>query len=319
MTGRTQPLRQVPGLWELVDRQCGIIHRSQLGDIGVTRHHIRRQLDAQRWQALGGRVIAVMTGVLTTEQWRWVGHLHVGLDSVLYGRTALEHEGFIGWETEVVHVASAHENKVPRLPGLVRHRIRTLDEADVIPVRGLRCHNAARAAVEAAAAERSPRVAAGLVVAVLQQRLTSPVAIVRCLDRTPLVRHAQLLRAAAADASAGSESVSETDVVRLVRRAGMPPPRRQVRIPTPEGLRRYDLGVDLPDGTLLVLEVDGPHHRDPRVAAADAGKDAAVIAAGGQILHIPSYLVRSEPTRIVRQLHDIWQAACARAGGRSAS
>lgn len=319
MSGRTRPLQSIPGLFEVADRQCAVVHRSQLAELGVTRHHVRRQLQAQRWQAVGPRVIVVITGVLTPEQERWVGQLHVGLDSVLHGRTALEHSGLVGWEVSAVHVASGHDDRVPRLEGVVRHRIRTLDEAEVRLVRGLRCHTPARAAIEAAAAEHNARAAAGLVVAVVQQRLTTAAEILRCLDRTPLVRHAQLLRATASDAASGSESVTEADVLRLLRRAGLPEPRRQVIIPTPEGDRRYDLVVDLPDGSFLVVEVDGPHHLDPRVAAADAAKDAAVLAAGGRTLHIPWHLVRSDADRIVRQLEAIWQAARARAGGRYAS
>jgi hypothetical protein len=309
MTGRTRPLQTVPGLLELADRQCGIVRRSQLAELGVTHHHVRRQLDAQRWQAIGPRLVAVLTGALVAEQRRWAGQLHVGLDSVLHGRTALEHVGMVGWEVDLVHIARAHDDRVPRLAGVVSHRLRTLDQSDVRLVRGLRCHAPARAAVEAAAAERNPRTAAGLVHAVVQQRLTTGAEIVRCLDRTPLVRHAQLLRAAAGAASSGSESVSEADVVRLVRRAGLPAPRRQVVIRTPDGERRYDLVVDLPDGSFLVIEVDGPHHHDPRVAAADAIKDAAVLAAGGRVLHIPWHLVRTDPQRIVRQLQDIARAA----------
>lgn len=312
MTGRTHPLQTVPGLLELADRQCGVVHRRQLAELGVTHHHVRRQLDAQRWQAIGPRVVAVLTGALAVEQLRWVGHLHVGLDSLLHGRTALEHTGMVGWEVDPVHVAGAHDVQVPPLAGVVRHRIRTLSESDVRIVRGLRCHAPARAAVEAAAAERSPRTAAGLIHAVVQQRLATGDAILSCLDRTPLVRHAGLLRGAAAAASSGSDSVSEADVVRLIRRAGLPEPRRQVVILTPDGERRYDLVVDLPDGSFLVIEVDGPHHDDPRVAAADAIKDAAVLAAGGRILHIPWHLVRTDPERIVRQLRDIARGA----GGR---
>ncbi len=52
------------------------------------------------------------------------------------------------------------------------------------------------------------------------------------------------------DASGGAESVAEVDVARLVRRAGLLEPQRQMVIHTASGPRRVDLAVELRDGSV---------------------------------------------------------------------
>jgi very-short-patch-repair endonuclease len=166
-----------------------------------------------------------------------------------------------------------------------------------------------RAAVDAASWERNSRHATGLVLAVVQQRLAAATDIVAALDRAGPVRHAALLRAVLDEAGGGSDSRAEVDVLRILRDLGVTDVRRQVEIETPDGTRRVDLVVRLPDGRLLAIEVDGPHHDDPEQREADAAKDAALIAAGYQVLHIPVSLLRRRPTGVRAQLAAILAAA----------
>jgi len=144
---------------------------------------------------------------------------------------------------------------------------------------------------------------------VAQQRVATPDAMRLELDRLWRPRRAPLLRAALFEAGAGSESVAEIDVVLLVRQAGLPEPRRQVLVLTPERVERLDLVVDLPDGRRLVIEVDGPHHDDPGQRARDAARDAALLALGYLVLRIPVIEIRVDPSGVVRRLRRIAQAA----------
>jgi very-short-patch-repair endonuclease len=112
-----------------------------------------------------------------------------------------------------------------------------------------------------------------------------------------------------ASALAGADALSEVDAEPLILRAGLPRPRRQVVIAG----RRRDLVVDLPDGTLLVIEIDGPQHDDPRARWLDSQRDAELIALGYAVLHIPAYVLRSDPGRVVAQLTTIRRQAEQRA------
>jgi len=73
------------------------------------------------------------------------------------------------------------------------------------------------------------------------------------------------------------------------------------------------LAVELPDGRMLVVEVDGPTHDDPAVRLADAEKDAAFIAAGCVVLRIPWSGGRRRAAQVRAQLQAIADAAHRRA------
>ncbi len=318
MTGRTQPLAYIPGLRELASQQAGIVHRDQLAALGVTKNHVRSQLRAQRWQAITPNVIGLMTGVLTEGQLQRSALLHAGPRALLDDRTVLSLGGLRGWESGMTHVLAPHGVVISPMRGVVFHRSRHLDGADATIHGGVRCTTVERAAVNAASRQRSPRSASGLVIAVVQQRLSTPLAMLECLERLTKVRHVDAIRDSLVHAAGGADSLSEVDVTRLLRRAGLTSFRRQHVVRTADGPRPYDVVVDLPDGTLLLVEVDGVFHDDPVRRARDLAKDAAATALGHQVLRIPVHLLRPEARRIEAQFEEIRRAAEARFGSAKA-
>lgn len=301
MSGRTHPLDDVPGLRALARAQVGVVRRTQLAELGVTRHHIRRQVEAERWTTIGTRVVVLARGPLTREQRWWVALSHAGRWSRLAAWTALERLALRSWERELVHVVVPQGLWPPPLAGIVVHQTMNLEEIDLLEG-PLPCTTAARAAIDAAGWERSARAACGLVTAVAQQKVATPASMIEVLGRLGRVPHTAELRRALVEAAGGADSLAESDVVALARRAGLPEPRRQVRLQTPIGLRRLDLVVDLQDGRTLVIHVDGIHHNDPRVRARDAETDAALIAMGCVVLRIPAVTVHVERRNILGQL-----------------
>ncbi|MFC6238096.1 DUF559 domain-containing protein [Longivirga aurantiaca] len=308
MTGRTHALDLVPGLRELARAQLGVVRRDQLRELGVGHQHVRRQVQAERWRAIGPHAVVLQTGALSRRQRLSLGAVHAGPGSELDLWSALEHAGLRGWERSAVHVAVPRGRRVARLDGVVVRQVSARPPAAVDGPWPPAAPQA-RAAVEAACLERTDTSAAGLLVAVAQQRVATPEAMRLELDRLWRPRRAPLLRAALYEAGAGSESVAEIDVLLLVRRAGLPEPRRQVLALTPDGVEKLDLVVDLPDGRTLVIEVDGPHHDDSSRRAGDAARDAALIALGYLVLHIPVIEIRTDPAGVVRRLRRIAQAA----------
>jgi hypothetical protein len=315
MTGRSHALDLVPGLRELAQAQLGVVRRDQLRNLGVTRHHVRRQVDAQRWTTYGPRAVVLSTGQLTAQQ-RWsVAVAHAGEGSGLAGLTAAEHRGLSGWRRSPVYVLVPHGHPPTPLPWIVVHQASHLAPHDLDLTSWPPCSSGARAAVDAARWQASPETAAGLVLAVVQQRIADVPSILDVLDRLPRVRHAPRLREALAHAAAGADSLGEIDVAGLVQSVGLGVPRRQVLVRTPDGVRRCDLAVDLPDGRVLVIEVDGPFHDDPAVRRADAAKDAAVVAAGCLVLRIPWSGGAHRREEVRAQLGAIAEGARRRAAG----
>ena len=309
MTGRRHPLEVVPGLLQLAEAQSYVVRRSQLAELGVTRHHVRRQLGAQRWILLESQVVMLHTGTPTRVQWRWSAVLQCGTSAVLGGLSALEQDGLRGWARQRVHVLVPVGIR-PRVPAeVVLHTTLALEEHEIDRRSGCPATVTARSAIDAARWARGPREAAGVIIAAVQQGLATPDELAGTLARFDKVKQQLAIEQAISDAAGGHDSVAEADVARLVARAGLPAPRTQGLVMTSAGARRVDLVVDLPDGQVLVLEVDGVHHSDPDVRANDAAKDAAVIAAGHQVLRIPALAIRTRQETIVRQLTAIRRSA----------
>lgn len=315
MSGRAHALDLVPGLRELATTQRGVVRRDQLRSLGVLARHVRHQVDAQRWTTYGPHVVVLKTGQLSRDQRFAAAVLHVGSGAALAGRSALELRGLRAWQCDPVHVVAPVTSTPTPLRGVVVHRSRNLGAEDLVVGAWPACTVPARAAVDAASWEPTERSASGLVLAVVQQRLARVEELMMQLERPGPVKHRALLRDVLRAASGGADALSEMDVARLVRRAGLPEPRRQVVIATPEGRRRVDLAVDLPDGRVLIIEVDGPQHADPRVREDDAVKDAALVAAGYVVLRIPVTLLRRSPGTVLSQLQAIADAARGRVVG----
>ncbi|MFN8148900.1 MAG: hypothetical protein U0R76_15750, partial [Candidatus Nanopelagicales bacterium] len=297
MTGRADYLRSVPGLRELLHRQSGLARRSQLRALGVLDWHVTHQLDAGRWQLVAPEVVSCDNGRLDREQLRWRAVLHAPRGWV-GGRTSLETYGLHGYAPEAVHLLVPRDARPIALDGVVLHVSGRLDDLAHSLDGQLPRTPVARSVVDAATWSPHPRLAAGVVVAAIQQRLVTPDQVDGELARAGRIRHKIAIRAAIAGAREGGESVSEIDVAPLLRRAGLPVFRRQA----PDRGRRRDLEVELPDGSVLVLEVDGPTHNTPEGRWRDAERDAEVAEDGKLSLRLPTYAVRQDPSGVVRAL-----------------
>lgn len=79
---------------------------------------------------------------------------------------------------------------------------------------------------------------------------------------------------------------------------GLRPPRRQVARLDREGRRRYvDCEWTLPDGHLIVLEIDGSHHMDARNWGDDLRRERSLVIGGATVLRATTYEVRLEAGR----------------------
>jgi hypothetical protein len=302
MSGRRNAVRTVPGLLELARAQHGVVRRTQLAALGVDSKHVAHQVAAGRWRELSPTVVALTTGWLTVEQLRWRAVLHPSGPAWLTGIGALVAEGLTRWQRPTELVLVAHGHRPPPLPGAHYVSSRRLP-APCAGAGRLPMTSRTRSVLEAVRTEPHPRTAAGLVLATVQQRLVTAAQLRAEAAAHPRLRHRAAVVAAIDDAALGADALSEADVLALVRAAGLPPPRRQA--PGRDGLgrrRRRDLEVDLADGTVLVLQVDGTLHLDVLSVWHDQVDDAGVAAEGRVVLRVPAALARIEPDQVVAQL-----------------
>ena len=301
MSGSARAFDEVPGLRALVRRQAGVVSRSQLAALGVTDGHIRSHIAARRWRTVSGTLVVTHLGPLTLEARHWPAVLGAPEDSVLGAHTALTVLGLSGWERDRVHLVVARGAKVAPQPWLVVHESRRLRDADVRRIRGLPFHSVERAAVDAAAWQPSWRTAAGLMAAVVQQRLTTVEKMHAVLDDVGAVAHRKVMRAALADIAGGADSLAEIDLARLCRVAAIPEPTRQAVRLDARGRRRYlDAVWELGGGRRLVVEVDGVGHLERERWYDDLLRDAEIGADPTTVrIRIPAMAARHEPERVV--------------------
>jgi hypothetical protein len=270
---------------------------------GFTEDHIRTAVLAKRWQVFGRQVVVLHNAELTRRQREWVAVLMPGKPTALAGLSAAIACGLRGFADDQVHIVLDHYYRA-RLPAWVRvHESRRFRVADIVAVASPPRVRPARAIVDAAAWSRSPRRAAAIACAAVQQRITTIDALAVELHRAGRVRHGALLRDLLGDIAGGGHTLSEIEFGQLARRAGLSPPRRQVLRREPNGRARYlDAEFELPDGTILAVEIDGAGHLDPDAHADDLTRQNEVVIDGRLVLRYSSITVRTNQAYVVDQL-----------------
>jgi hypothetical protein len=189
------------------------------------------------------------------------------------------------------------------LPGVCYHESRRFNDADVVTIAGLNATRPARSAIDAAAWQRWPRFACAMLAAVAQQRMATPEQLSRALAAAGMVRHRRCMSLAIADIAGGAQAIGEVDIARLCRRFNLRPPDRQRLRRDSSGRVRYlDCEWHLEDGAIVVLEVDGSHHRTVEHWEADMKRERKVVISKRWVLRASNYEVRYEAAEVAQDL-----------------
>ncbi len=293
-----------PELEPLARRQAGVLTLAQLRARGWSRHRTHREVGAGRWIQVAPRVVALQNAPLVRAQLMWLGVLHAGADAVLTHGTASEMAGLRAPADATVHVLSAKSDEVAPLPGFRFHQTRRryldwVDRAADGPPR-LRVQHAALLTAER---DHRLRRAIGLLAAHVQQGLCTVEELLDAAVQIRKLRHGALFRLALADIAGGAQSFAEIAVGRLCADAGLQAPRRQrVRLDR-DGRRRFlDCEWVLPDGGVVVLEVDGSFHMRTEHWWRDMPRERAVVVSGSRVLRCSSVELRLDPDAVVADL-----------------
>jgi len=291
------------GLDDLLERQCGMVARRQLNACGRDADHVAAQIAARRWVLQTPRVIATTTGMLTWEQRCWSAVLHAGPRSLLGGLTAAEAGGLASWHRDTITVLVDDELAFEPVPGVRFFRSRRPFELLRTSRPGIPRAQLEPALLLWAGYDAPIRAAHGVLAASVQQRLTTPERLLTWIDTLTPLRRARGFRATVADIAGGAHSGAELDVQRLCRRFGLRPPDRQrLRVDRSGKVRWTDCEWDLPDGTTLVLEVDGAFHLEVRNWAADIKRARALTTRKRIVVRCTAFELRHEPQDVARDL-----------------
>ena len=290
-------------LEQLLDQQAGMVARRQLNAHGRDWGRVRNQVHAGRWVEVTPRVVSTTTGTLTTEQRRWMALLHAGPRSMLGGLTSAAVHGLKGWERDEVCVLVDDELAFDPVSGVRFFRCRRPYVVLRSPRPGIPRCQLEPAVLLWAGYDAAIRPAHGVLAAVVQQRLTTPAQMVTWVDRLKPLRRARGFRATLGDIAGGSQSLAEVAVPRMCRRFGLPLPRRQTRRQDSAGRGRWtDCEWDLPDGTTLVLEVDGSFHVDAAQWQDDLRRARRITGVGRVVVRCTAYEVRHEAREVAMDL-----------------
>ena len=287
----------------LAERQTGVLARRQLRALGVTESNVRHHLRVGRWAERTPTVLTATTGPLSWEQRLWVAVLHGGPRAVLGALTSGELHGLRGWHRDEITVVVNDQHVPPPLPGVKFFRSRRPYPIWVAGHLAIPTMRLEQAVLLFAAYSCELRTGQGAIAATVQQRLATPQRYAEAVDALPPLRRSRHFRRLIGDLAGGAQSVAEIDVRRACRRAGVALPRRQQVRTDRSGRRRYtDCEWDLPDGRLLVLEVDGAFHLDVATYADDMRRQRRLTVPGRVIVRCTAVELRDEPHQVMADL-----------------
>jgi hypothetical protein len=291
---------------EIATRQALVLSRKQLKDAGWTRFQIDHEVEIGRWQSPAPSVVVLHTGGLEGDQPLWVGVLHAGEGAVLTHLTAARRDGLRWVGGGPIDVLTPRGDAVLPLPGYFFHQTRRPYLRWIKPVGGPPRLPIEFAALLAAERDANVRRAIGLLVACVQQQLSTAERFGLTIPQIRKVRHGKTFKLVLQDVAGGAQSFAEIEVGRLCAEYGLAPPTRQVVRLDKQGRRRYlDCAWVLPDGRIVVLEVDGSFHAEVVAWWSDMKRERAVVVQGDTVLRCSSIELRLEPVDIMSDLRQI--------------
>lgn len=226
-----------------------------------------------------------------------------GKPAALAGLSAATAAGLRGFEPDLVHIVVRHATHTSAPTWVKLHESRRFSETDILLGSAPPRTRAPRAIIDAATWSKWPRRACAILCAAVQQRLVTATQLADELRKAGPIRHVAIMREILGDSAGGGHTLAEIELGRLARKAGLAAPRRQqLRREANGKVRWLDAEFDLPDGTVLVVEIDGAVHILPESWWDDADRQNEVVIGKQPVLRFPSLTVRLNEQRVIDQL-----------------
>ena len=285
--------------------RVGIVSRRQLYALGVTRWEIRGQVRAHRWQLVGDQSVCLHNATVEPDGHLWAAVFQGGPRACLDGASALVASGLNRFTADPVRVSIPRGARARRTAPYDIRQTRRWAADDVVPT-GIPRTRVEVAAVRAALWAATDRQATYLLTLVVQQGLASAEQLGHQLLRIRRDRRRTLLHVVVNDLLDGPRALGELDVVRELRRRGLPPPDSQVL--RRDARRRYYLDLYWPRWR-LVVEIDGIHHAWAENVVGDALRQNTLALHGDTVLRLPLLGLRLCPNEFYAQIEHALRTA----------
>ncbi len=292
------------GLAAYAGAQEGLVHRSQLLAVGISRWSIAHRVELGSLHPVARNVFAVGHTALGPRAPETAALLSVGENCVLSHASAVAVWKLLDIREDRVELTVAGRN-VRQRPGVRVYRVAELDSRDVRLRDGLPVTSPARTLIDFAGQRETDNdaIARALSEARVQRLVTDRelvAAMARCRTRGGVARLRAVLDRH--DERIHSRHAAERRLIKLIHRA---------RLPTPEANARV-LGheVDLLwRAEKLVVEMDGWAFHGHRAAfERDRDRDQRLIAAGYRVIRITWRQLEREPFVVVARIAQALQA-----------
>ncbi len=275
--------------------QYGVVHVGQLEALGLSRGAASKRVRAHRLVRIHRGVYAGSLSL--TNEGRWsAALLAAGPGAVLSGAAAVELWRMHRIVDDRIEVLTpGHARKIP---GVLVSSTRSLPAVERASHRGMRVASPSRAIVEYSIRADAYDTIGVLHEAAFRQRL-DPEEVLAINSRLRARAGSSKLVFAMAAHEAGSAGVYSTEeryLLSLYARAGLELPFPNVALDTPRG--PYLVDQRWP-GRACVVELDGSGHRRRSARARDIDRNAAIAAAGIELLRIPVDRMYGDPDGVV--------------------
>lgn len=282
-----------------------MLSRRQLYAAGLSRWEVAGHVRAGRWVKVCDQAVCVHNGPMIPEGHWWAAVIQGGPRACLDGASALVASGLQRYDVDRIRVSVPRGARVRRSRTYDIRQTRRWSAKNLMPS-GIPRTRPAVAAVHGALWARTDRQAAYLLTVSVQQGLCRPEDLgieLLTVRRDP---RRLLLLTVVDDLLGGARALGELDVVRELRRRGLPPPERQVLRKDARG--RYYLDLYWPTWHLIV-EVDGIHHAWAENIVGDALRQNTLVLDGDTVLRLPLLGLRLRPDEFFDQIEEALRRA----------
>lgn len=250
------------------------------------------------WRRPARGVVATHNGPISPEAREYVLLAAAPVGAALGGLTALVHDGFDGFAPSSTQLVLPDGARRLDSADVELHWSEFLDERDVHPLRQPRRTRVARSVIDAASWSTNARYARAIVIAAVQQRLTTVRHLREALTRRGKCRHRAVIVESVLDAVGGVQSLPERDMRAILRELGW-------RVSHQRAVRgndgRFYLDIHIEE-LGLSIEVHGIPHLAVRRWDQDLFRANEIVIAGERLLIFSSYAIRHEAASVSDQL-----------------
>lgn len=292
-------------------RQHDVIALGQTAECGLTRDALAHRLrPGGPWQRLLPGTYLAVTGSPTAHQKDMAALLYAGPGSVITGLAALRSQGVIKPAAAVIDVLVPADRRRKSVAFVAVYRTRRMPEQAV--VMGRRQYATVPRAIADAARGLTDLREARAVVASAVQKGRCPLSMLASeLEHGP-VRDSAVLRQVLAEVTQGVRSVTEADLLDLIKRGRLPMPLLNARLYLPGGIL-----IAVPDAWWpqagVAAEVDSREwHLSPADWERTMRRHAEMSRHGIIVLHFTPRQIRSDPATVIAAITDALKAGAAR-------